>query len=295
MTAAPISKLGFFEVRTRDVDRMASYYEQALGLALTERSESTAYLTTGPEHHCVVVAAGEPHGRARLGFELGCRLDEAAEVLGATGIAYRRATDPEPGIPEAIELTEPVTGIPVVLYEQQADSGAPANAGRPVKLGHLAGYVDDLTAVRGFYEQVLGFRWSDMVGDFFVFLRCNADHHTINLLQSHKRSGLFHVAFEMRDVIHLKDTLDVLAAHQIRLDWGPGRHGPGHNIFTYHRDPDDNIIELFTEIDLIVDERTGEFAPRPWHESSPQVPKVWDPTDEAANKWGPLYPGFIDR
>ena len=52
------------------------------------------------------------------------------------------------------------------------------------KLGHLAGYVRDLGRVRAFYEDALGFRWSDMVGDFFVFLRCNADHHTINLFQS---------------------------------------------------------------------------------------------------------------
>ena len=88
-----------------------------------------------------------------------------------------------------------------------------------------------------------------MVGDFFVFMRCNADHHAINLLQSDKRSGLFHVAFEMRDIAHLKEILDTLAARQIKLMWGPGRHGPGHNIFTYHRDPDGNIIEIFTELD----------------------------------------------
>ena len=153
----------------------------------------------------------------------------------------------------------------------------------------------DLTTARSFYEEVLGFRWSDMVGDFFVFMRCNADHHAINLLQSDKRAGLFHVAFEARDIVHLKEILDNLAAHQVKLMWGPGRHGPGHNIFTYHEDPDGNIIELFTELDVVADERTGAFEPRPWHESDPQVPQVWQPTDDAANRWGPLFPGFIDR
>jgi catechol-2,3-dioxygenase len=295
MTAASVSKLGFFEVRTPDVERMANYYQQALGLTLTERTGSAVYLTTGPDHHCVVVTHGTPHGRARLGFELACGLEDAASRLDAVGIETRRATDLEPGIPEALELTEPATGIPIVLYEHQQDSRAPRHGNRPTKLGHLAGYVDDLDAVRRFYEEVLGFRWSDMVGDFFVFLRCNADHHAINLLQSDKREGLFHVAFETRDILHLRDVLDGLAEHRIRLDWGPGRHGPGHNIFTYHRDPDGNIIELFTEIDVVLDERTGEFEPRPWHETSPQRPQVWEPTDEAANKWGPLYPGFIDR
>jgi catechol-2,3-dioxygenase len=297
MSAAPVSTLGFFEVRTRDVERMASYYEQALGLAVTERSESAAYLTTGREHHCVIVAAGAPNGRARLGFTLDCGIDEAASGLSAAGIAHARCSDPDPGIAAAIELTEPTTGTPILLYERQAlvEGSGPVPAGRPAKLGHLAGYVADLAAVRSFYENALGFRWSDMVGDFFVFLRCNAEHHAINLLQSDKRSGLFHVAFEMRDMLHLKDSLDRLAAHGIRLKWGPGRHGPGHNVFTYHHDPDGNIIELFTEIDLIADEHTGEFEPRPWHETTPQGPQVWQPTDEAANKWGPLSPGFIDR
>jgi len=274
---------------------MANYYEQALGLVLTERTDSAIYLTTGPDHHCVVVAAGSPNGRARLGFELACGLGDAVERLDAAGIKTRSVTDPEPGIRAALELNEPATGVPIVLYEQQDEGGAPRPSSRPTKLGHLAGYVDDLQAVRQFYEDALGFRWSDMVGDFFVFLRCNADHHAINLLQSDKRSGLFHVAFEMRDILHLKDLLDELAAHHIRLDWGPGRHGPGHNIFTYHRDPDGNMVELFTEIDVVLDERTGEFEPRPWHETSPQRPQVWEPTDEAANKWGPLSPGFIDR
>jgi catechol-2,3-dioxygenase len=142
---------------------------------------------------------------------------------------------------------------------------------------------------------VLGFRWSDTIGDFFAFLRCNTDHHSINIMESHKRSGLFHVAYEMRDFMHLKDALDHLAAREIRLQWGPGRHGAGHNIFTYHYDPDGNVVELFTELDQITDERTGEFEPRPWHESFPQVPQVWQLGPGAANKWGPIDPELMEH
>lgn len=273
-------------------------YEQALGLVLVERSDSACYLTTGPDHHCVVVAEGEPDGRARLGLELACEIDEAAAGLRAAGIEAERRSDPEPGVADALELAEAVTGTPITLYERQAGSGVPGTLSwRPAKLGHLAGYVSDLATVRGFYENLFGFRWSDAVGDFFVFLRCNADHHAINLMESTKRSGLFHVAFEMRDMLHLKDALDVLSVQGVRVEWGPGRHGPGHNIFTYHRDPDGNIIELFTELDVIPDERTGHFEPRPWHETSPQGPQIWDPTDEAANRWGPQNPNpaFMNR
>lgn len=297
MTAlAPVGKLGFFEVRTRDVERVAEYYEHALAIPIVTREGSSAYLSTGPDHHCVVIAEGEPDGRARLGFELGGSVEEAAAGLAAADVRAERRSDPEPGIADALIIDEPLTGTPIVLYEHQATSGVTGSLGtRPSKLGHVASYVSDLAVAQGFYEDVLGFRWSDTIGDFFAFLRCNTDHHAINLMESQTKSGLFHVAFEMRDFMHLKDALDVLAARDIRLEWGPGRHGAGHNVFTYHRDPDGNIVELFTEIDVIADERTGRFEPRPWHETWPQGPRFWDPGPAAANTWGPVNMAFIEH
>ena len=79
------------------------------------------------------------------------------------------------------------------------------------------------------------------------------------MMQSQKRDGLHHVAYEMRDFMHLKEMLDHLATLGHRMAWGPGRHGVGHNIFTYHADPDGNFIELFTELDVIADEETGDL------------------------------------
>jgi catechol 2,3-dioxygenase-like lactoylglutathione lyase family enzyme len=285
-----VTKLGCYEVRTRDVDRLVGYYEDALQLALVERDGATAYLTTGPDHHCVVVAEGEPDGRARLGFEIAGTLDDAAAALPDA----ERRSDPEPGIAEALVIAEPDSGTPLWLFEGQSSSDVEGSVStRPTKLGHIAAYVPDLAKMQGFYQDALGFRWSDTIGDFFAFLRCNADHHTINLMQSTQRSGLFHVAYEMRDIVHIKDALDHLAPRGYRLEWGPGRHGVGHNLFSYHRDPDGNLVELFAEIDRIADEETGTFEPRPWHETWPQGPKFWDLDPSAANKWGPVNPEML--
>jgi catechol-2,3-dioxygenase len=301
MTPAPtapvsVSKLAFYEATTPDAPRLTHYYEDALGLAVVERDAGSTYLTTGADHHCVVVTEGPANGRARLGFAVHGGLDDAAQRLAAAGIAAERRSDPEPGIADALVLSEPDSGTPLVLIEGQAPSGVGAVLGpRPTKLGHVASYVPDLARIQAFYIDVLGFRWSDTIGDFFTFLRCNVDHHAINLMQSTKRSGLFHTAFEMRDMLHLKDALDHLSPRGYRLEWGPGRHGAGHNIFTYHRDPDGNIVELFTEIDQIFDEATGYFEPRPWHESWPQGPQVWDTTPLAANKWGPINPDMMEH
>ncbi len=292
-TPAPVrvSKLAVYEVHTADLDRLVDYYEGSLNLVVSERSADAAYLTTATDHHCVVVKRGEQNGRARLGFELAGELGETAERLEAAGIAHEHRSDPEPGIAEDLVITELGTGTPLTLFAGQEAVGAPSvTTGRPTKLGHVASYVEDLAASQRFYLEVLGFRFSDMMGDFFTFLRCNADHHAINLMQSTKKAGLFHVAFEMRDFTHLKDQLDHLNTRGHALDWGPGRHGIGHNIFTYHQDPDGNYVELFTEIDVIHDEETGYFEPRPWHETWPQGPKVWTPHPTAANKWGIVNP-----
>ena len=290
-----VARIGYVAARTDDVDSLAAYYTDVLGLALVERDADRAYLTTGAEHHAVVVSKGPPHGRAALGFQIAGSLDDAERNLSGAGVSAERQSDPEPGIADALVVREPLTETPIVLYERQAASGVRLDLGlRPTKLGHVASYTPELAPVQAFWEEVLGFRWSDLIGDFFVFLRCNADHHAINVMASQKRSGLHHAAFEVRDIVHLKALLDQLAEHEIRLEWGPGRHGAGHNIFTYHRDPDGNVIELFTELDVVHDD-TGMWEPRPWHEELPQGPRVWEPSVAAANKWGPINPEMLDH
>jgi catechol 2,3-dioxygenase-like lactoylglutathione lyase family enzyme len=298
VSPALVSKLGFFEVRTPDVERLTSHFEGPLGLSLTERTQDTAYLLAGQGHRSVVVAKGAPDGRARLGFELSCGLADAADLLTQRGIQVRRASDPEPGIAASLELTEPGTETPITLYERQiATAGVPTGdeppPWQPLQIQHLLGYVRDLDPVRAFYEESLGFSWGDSVGESLVFLRCNSAHHTINLLRTERRPGLGHVAFEMRDVEHLKTALDALAAHDVSLRWGPGRHGPGHNISTYHMDPDNNMIELFCELDVFDDE-TGCYEPRPWHENGQLRPRVWEHSDKVANVWGPVFESLID-
>lgn len=293
---AAVSKLGFHVITTEDVGAIADHYETALGLVRTGSEGDTVFLTPHGDHHSVAIRKGEPNGRAGLGFEIHGSLEETAERLRAAGVEVEERSDPEPGIGDALVLTEPFSGTPLTLYKAQGSSDAGSAVGiRPSKLGHIASYVDDLAAGHEFYLGTLGFRWGDTIGDFFSFLRCNADHHTVNMMQSQKKTSLHHVAYEMRDFMHLKEMLDHLATLGHRMAWGPGRHGVGHNIFTYHPDPDGNFIELFTELDQIADEETGVFEPRPWHEEWPQGPKFWTPEPAAANKWGWVNPDFLEH
>ena len=295
-TPARVTRLGFLEVRTPDVARLVAYCTDELALAVVDGDGREAYLTTGPDHHCLHVVEGDAHGRARVGLQIAGSLDEAHRALTERGVEVERRSDMQAGVADALVVPEPGTDAEVVLYREMSLSGVAVSAGtRPTKLGHVACYAPDVARLQGFYEDTLGFRWSDTIGDFFVFLRCGPDHHTINIMESRSLTGLHHLAYEVRDIVHLRDVLDHLARHGRRLVWGPGRHGPGHNVFSYHRDPDGNLVELFTELDLMLDEESGHWEPRPWHEEFPMGPKLWPLAPEVPNAWGPLNPELLEH
>jgi hypothetical protein len=96
---------------------------------------------------------------------------------------------------------------------------------------------------------------------------------------------LHHIAFEVKDWAEIQRAAEILARHDIRLVWGPGRHIIGHNVAIYHRNADKVRVEFFCEMDQMKDEALGYFDPRPWHQDRPQRPKVW-PEDTLRNYWG---------
>jgi catechol 2,3-dioxygenase-like lactoylglutathione lyase family enzyme len=294
--AIRVSKLGYVGFETPDVERLVEYYTKVLDFALVDGTPEGAFLTTGTDHHCVVVTRGDTRARAVVGYEIWEDLDSAQQRLKEAGYETQRRSDIGPGTPDVLVLDEPGTGTPLHLMTAQDPSGVGDYPPlRPTKLGHVAAFTPALDPMQSFYQDLLGFRWSDTVGDFFVFLRCNADHHAANFMASTKFQGMHHIAYEMRDPNHLIAMLDHLAKNDYRLHWGPGRHGPGHNLFTYHRDPDGHVIELFTQIDVVHDEAKGYWEPRPWHEEYPMYPKTWQVDLATVNQWGPVDRPSLDH
>jgi hypothetical protein len=62
------------------------------------------------------------------------------------------------------------------------------------------------------------------------------------------------------------------------------RHGTPRA--SYHFDPSRFLIELYTDMDVIVPE-LDIFEPRPWHEAFPQRPRVW--TLDHLTTWGTRF------
>lgn len=292
-----VRRIGHASFVTPDIARQVAYYTEILGLTLVDRTPQAAYLASTNDHHSVVVRHGEAPLCTHLAFQVAPLTDlgEFKKQVESHGIKVERSTDAEPHIRDMLVFENPAgTKIQVYCERQPSSQKFQEKGIVPVKLGHVAFNVIDVQKVVRFYVEVLGFRVSDWMGDFFAFLRCGPDHHTINLVDS-KRIRLNHIAFELRDWAHVQSSSDYLSRNGYPLIWGPGRHGIGHNIFTYHRDPDGQVVELFCELDRIHDEDLGWFEPRPWHKDRPQIPKVWPKDPTAANLWGiPPPPGFLD-
>ncbi len=286
-----VKKISHASYETPDMERQIEYYTNILGLSLIARERDAVYLASTIEHHSVILRHGSHPRCTRIGFQLGMGddLDAFEKQTAAHGIRVTRKKDPEPTIDDMVTF-EDLKGTVMEVFKRSEPLHQPFSSQGvvPHKLGHIAFHVADVKAITRFYCDVLGFRVSDWMGDYFSFLRCGKDHHTINLVETGTNKH-FHTAFELRDWAHMQTALDWLSKNGYRTLWGPGRHGIGHNLFSYHRAPNGMITELFAELDQM-NEEFDYFEPRPWHRDNPQRPKTWPKTPEAANLWGPMPP-----
>jgi catechol-2,3-dioxygenase len=290
----PVQRISHATYETPDLARQIDYYVEVAGLRLAERARGRAILCTRLGEEALVLETGASARCSKVAFALDPLYDIArvAPALAPRGIRAELRHDITPAVAAAAAFEDP-KGTLIELFTQAQTADPVATQGiAPLKLGHLAHVVADAKALTDFYVACLGFRVSDWMEDFFSFLRCGPDHHTVNFRTGDK-SFMHHIAFELTDWAHLGAACEVLGRHKRPILWGPLRHGIGHNLAIYHRDPDDHIIEFYAELDQMKSEALGYFEPRPWHEDRPQRPKVWK-REAGPTVWGvPPAPDYL--
>ena len=292
-----VKRLGHATFTTPDLERILDYWTRIMGLTVVARDKNRAFLATKFGEEAIALEAGEPGRLVRAAFQVapGSDLGELQKVLAKDGVTSEMRTDISPGVAKAITFTDP-KGTLLEIYSDYKFAGRDKveQGIMPLKFGHLAYRFPDVQKLSSFYTDILGFRASDWMGDHFSFLRCGPDHHTVNFAR-YEEARLHHMAFEVKDMSEVQRSADYLARNGIQLVWGPIRHVVGHNVAAYHRNPDDQRVEIFAEMDIMRDEELGYFEPRPWHEDFPQRPKVW-PKDTLRAYWGfgsyGTFPGY---
>jgi catechol 2,3-dioxygenase len=153
-------------------------------------------------------------------------------------------------------------------------------ADRPRKISHVNLNCADNQASFVFMRDAFGFRLSDETRQF-RFLRCNTDHHSI-VIGFNKVATLNHVAFEMPNSDSVMRGIGRMRDHGYPVEWGPGRHGPGNNVFAYFCGPEELPLEYTAEMHQVgEDHRAG--MPQDW---------VWPPG--RVDQWG-VTPGPTAR
>jgi catechol-2,3-dioxygenase len=124
---------------------------------------------------------------------------------------------------------------------------------------HFALRTMQIEAMMHFYTDALGFVLSDKVHDESgqlkaCFVRGNEMHHVVALFGA-PVNCFDHQSFETPTWNALKDWADHMGQQRIEIVWGVGRHGPGNDVFFMVRDPDGNLAEISSEIEICTDQR----------------------------------------
>jgi catechol 2,3-dioxygenase len=266
------ASLDHLQLASAEPCRLADFYREVMGLETAEVAPNL-WACQGPERR-LLIAPGAPRG---LGFAAYRAANQAVlEQIGArlarAGIARLPAASPwfEPG---AVALADPDGNR--LEFGLAGAGGSVAGGGLPARLQHLVVASTDAPRMARFYEEVLGFAPSDRVldaaGDLrTIFLRSDDEHHSIGIFQA-PENRLDHHCYEAGDWGLIRDWADHFAARRIPLSWGPGRHGPGNNLFIFINDCDGNWVEISAEIERVEPDREAG---------------IWPHEERTLNSWG---------
>lgn len=266
-------KLRSIELALPDPAAAAAFMIDIWGMAPAEVRNGTHYLRgSGSFPYLVAFEPSDKEFVRTTTFV--CDLDELAGIkarVKAEGYPATHTVSKDPGQGEGIIVELPEGEL---LRFLTGTSEVDPIVGRdlPVKLTHVVFNSADAEASSTVAEQLLGFRVSDRTRGM-VFVRCNDSHHSTAFARAGFAS-LNHIAFEMADIDAVMRGIGRLRDHGAAPAWGPGRHGPGANVYAYYIAPFGPVIEFSTAVEKVPDDyRVG--SPEDW---------TWPPN--RIDQWG---------
>jgi catechol 2,3-dioxygenase-like lactoylglutathione lyase family enzyme len=257
------------ELVATNLEEAARFYEMVWGLTSVEtpppnpplkagegRVGEKYFRGTGGYHHLIGLHRGAQPAVLRIVFDVadGSGIDALHRAVTAAGCA---ATAPAPvalpGGGYGFGCKDP-DGRNLAFACDCADHADRADQpDRPRKIVHVNLNARDFEASVAFFVNTLGFRVSDENAPL-IFLHCaNTDHCSIVLAKTNLPT-LNHIAFELPEFDSVMRGMGRMKDNGYPIEWGPGRHGPGNNVFAYFCGPDEVPLEYAAEV-LRIDDR----------------------------------------
>jgi catechol 2,3-dioxygenase-like lactoylglutathione lyase family enzyme len=282
-----VSDLHYVALAVPDLAAERAFFGETWGLIdLGEKDGGVYFAAEGSEHPFVIRLRQDVEKKTDLiGFSADSKADVDALFAQATAAGAKPISSPAPAAGPAggyacrfFDLDGRAIEV-VCDSKQRAARSLKAGESIPTGLSHVVLHSPDTKKLVRFYEAALGFRVSDWIGDFMVFLRCNTAHHRLAFLPG--APALNHVAFDLTSIDELMRGLARLTEKGVTVKWGPGRHTAGNNTFTYYLTPNGNSVEYTSDLEE-VDDATWQS-------------QVYAPTPTITDQWGTgrIIPGNV--
>jgi len=243
-----------------DPERVARFYADTYAMPARRVGDEWICAAAGRR---VGVSEGPAH---RLKYAAFAFADAARRDAYASGIDESARVDrPDSSLVGRDDLAVRDPDDNVVVFTVRAPD-APVATGVPAAHAqHFALRTPDAARMLRFYHGTLRFTLSDRVLDAngtlrACFLRTDRLHHSLALFAS-PESCFDHQSFETSGWNALGEWADRMVALRVPIIWGIGRHGPGNDTFFMVRDPDGNLAEISSDIEVCAPERPAGLWP----------------------------------
>lgn len=252
--------LDHLHLSSPDPERVARFYADTYAMPARRVGDEWICAAAGRR---VAVSEGPAH-----------RLKYAAFAFrdGASRDAYAQRIDSSVRVPQPASALLDRDGVAVrdpdgnaIVFTVRAPD-APAAKGVPAAQSqHFALRTPDAARMLRFYHETLGFTVSDRVLDNdgvlrACFLRTDHLHHSLALFMA-PESRFDHQSFETTGWNALREWADHMGELRVPIVWGIGRHGPGNDTFFMVHDPDGNLAEISSDIEVCTPERPAGLWP----------------------------------
>jgi catechol 2,3-dioxygenase len=265
-----LSHLAHVELITPRLEESVRFFEEVVGLDVSAREGNSVFLRCWGDHyhHSLILTEGEQpalgHGAWRThGPE---ELEQAVQSIEAAGtrgewvehsLGHGRAYRFRGPGGHLLEIFWDVERYQAPPELRSAYPDRPQRAGArglaPRQLDHLTVATRDIMANAAWYRDTLGFRFMgytslDHDPNMVVFgvVTTNETSHDLGLAGDFSSASgrVHHLAFWMENAESLLRAADLLIESGTPIEFGPGRHGIGEQMYLYFREPGGNRIEL---------------------------------------------------
>ena len=256
-------RLRSVELQMPDTAGAAAFLTETWGLSDAGTRKGVRFVrATGDHPYVLSLTQGDEGVRAVTFSGSEAEVKAVEERAKSKGVRIGARTEfDEPGAGSGFFLQGLEGQTYRFVAEKEPAKTLPAERDRPIQLTHCVMNVTDRPACTKFAVETFGFTLSDRTG-VMSFVRCNRQHHALAYADA-KLSSLNHLAFEMQSLEAVMHGIGRLKDKGFPAVWGPGRHGPGNNVFGYFVSPFGAVVEYTSEIQL-VDDSYREGAPEDW-------------------------------